>query len=472
MPAENGLFPPYIPKVCTCKINITFAEHKYGWQGYYINKLKAMTYRYGDTRLPQIVIVGAGFAGLELVKRLSNKPYRVVLLDKHNYHTFQPLLYQIASAGLTAESIAYPLRRKIGKYPNVIFRVAEVTEVDPSAKKVITNIGQFEYDYLVIATGATTNFYGNAGLEKLTYTLKSVPEALEMRSAILQQLEAAVQVARKQDEHPLNFVIVGGGPTGVELAGALAEIKKNVLPADYRELDPAKMEIHLIEGSTRILPTMQTGSSAKAKKYLEKMGVQVWLNAIVKDYTGKELLLADGKIITADHVIWTAGVKGATLNGIPQTAIGKGNKYRTNEFNRLVGYDDIFVLGDIATIEGDPKYPNGHPGVAQVALQQAKQLAENFLRMTRQQKIKPFSYKDLGSMATIGRHKAVVELPFISFGGYLAWYVWMFIHLMALVGFRNRFMVFVNWMWNYFMYDRAHRIILNNSSKPKEVIPN
>lgn len=424
-----------------------------------------MTYRYGDNRLPQIVIIGAGFAGLELVKRLNNTPYRVVLLDKHNYHTFQPLLYQIASAGLTAESIAYPLRRKIGSFPNVIFRVAEVTSVNTESKKVQTNIGDFDYDYLVIATGATTNFYGNDQLAKLTYTLKSVPEALEMRSAILKQLEAAVQVAKKQDEHPLNFVIVGGGPTGVELAGALAEIKKNVLPADYRELDPSKMEIHLIEGAPRILPTMQEGSSAKAKRYLEKMGVQVWLNAIVKDYTGKQLVLANDKTIAADHVIWTAGVKGATLPGIPAETIGKGNKYRTNRFNQLIGFENIFVLGDIATIEGDGSYPNGHPGVAQVALQQAKQLAGNFTRLHQQKPLKPFTYKDLGSMATIGRHKAVVELPFISFGGYLAWYVWMFIHLMALVGFRNRFMVFVNWMWNYFMYDRAHRIILNNSGK-------
>lgn len=434
-----------------------------------IAKLKAMTYRYGDTRLPQIVIIGAGFAGLELVKRLSNTPYRVVLLDKHNYHTFQPLLYQIASAGLTAESIAYPLRRKIGKYPNVIFRVAAVTEVNTDKKEVITDIGNFTYDHLVVATGAVTNFYGNDQLEKLTYTLKSVPEALNMRSAILQQLEEAVNVAKSQQLHPLNFVIVGGGPTGVELAGALAEIRKNVLPSDYRELDPSKMEIHLIEGATRILPTMKEVSSEKAKKYLEDLGVQVWLNAIVKNYDGKQLQLADGKLITADHVIWTAGVKGATIKGLPQTSIGRGNRYLTNRFNQLKGFDNIYVLGDIAMIEGDPDFPNGHPGVAQVAMQQAKQLADNFKRLAKKSAIAPFRYKDLGSMATIGRHRAVVELPFINFGGYVAWFVWMFIHLMALVGFRNRFMVFINWMWNYFMYDRAHRIIIDDAAMKTEI---
>lgn len=427
-----------------------------------------MTYRYGDVRLPKIVIIGAGFAGLELVKRLSNTPYRVVLLDKHNYHTFQPLLYQIASAGLTAESIAYPVRRKVGKFPNVIFRVAEVSQVDTEKQVVETDIGEFAYDFLVIATGATTNFYGNDRLASLTYTLKSVPEALHMRSAILQQLEEAVQVARTQNAQPLNFVIVGGGPTGVELAGAIAEIRKNVLPADYRELDPAKMEIHLIEGANRILPTMQEVSSTKAKKYLEDLGVKVWLQAMVKDYDGAHMLLADGQRIQADHVIWTAGVKGATIQGIPSETIGRGNRYKTNRYNQLNGFANIFVLGDIAQIEGDEAYPNGHPGVAQVALQQAKQLATNFKRLHASDEMRPFTYKDLGSMATIGRHKAVVELPFIKFGGYLAWYVWMFIHLMALVGFRNRFMVFVNWVWNYFMYDRAHRIIINDvPTKPK-----
>lgn len=424
-----------------------------------------MTYRYGDTRLPRVVIIGAGFAGLELVKKLNNTPYRVLLIDKHNYHTFQPLLYQIASAGLTAESIAYPLRRKIGGYPNVIFRVAEVTHIDTAQQEVVTDIGGFPYDHLIIATGASTNFYGNDSLSKLTYTLKSVPEALHMRSTILSQLEQAVNVARVQDEHPLHFVIVGGGPTGVELAGALAEIRKNVLPSDYRELDPEKMQVHLIEGAPRVLGGMTERSSTLAKKYLEELGVQVWLNTLVKQYDGRELSLADGTRLRADHVIWTAGVKGAGIPGIDKAAIGKGDRYLVDGYNRIIGYENIYAVGDIALMHADPHFPQGYPGVAQVALQQAANLASNLVRQAGNKTLRTFSYRNMGNMATVGRHKAVVDLPFISFGGYLAWYVWMFIHLMALVGFRNRFMVFMNWMWNYFTYDRALRLILR---QPKE----
>lgn len=426
-----------------------------------------MTYRYGDPRLPQVVIIGAGFAGLELVKRLNNTPYRVLLIDKHNYHTFQPLLYQIASAGLTAESIAYPLRRKIGGYPNVIFRVAEVTHIDTTQRQVVTNIGDFAYDHLIIAAGASTNFYGNDGLAKLTYTLKSVPEALHMRSTILRQLEEAVNVARFQDEQPLHFVIVGGGPTGVELAGALAEIRKNVLPSDYRELDPAHMQVHLIEGAPRVLGGMSEKSSTLAKQYLEELGVQVWLKALVKNYDGQELELADGTRLRADHVIWTAGVKGAVIPGLDKAAIGKGDRYMVDGYNRIIGYDNIYAVGDIALMVADPRFPQGHPGVAQVALQQAANLASNLVRLAGKKTLRTFSYKNMGNMATVGRHKAVVDLPFMSFGGYLAWYVWMFIHLMALVGFRNRFMVFMNWMWNYFTYDRALRLILNQESGMK-----
>lgn len=419
-----------------------------------------MTYRISDTRLPQIVIIGAGFAGLELVKHLNNAPYRVLLLDKNNYHTFQPLLYQIASAGLTAESIAYPLRRKIGAYPNIAFRVAEVTAVDTGAQKVITDIGTFDYDHLVIASGATTNFYGNKALESSTYPLKSVTEALRMRTTILEQFEKAVNASRHADPNILNFIIVGGGPTGVELAGALAEIRKNVVPSDYRELDPSSMEVHLLEGGARVLGTMSEKSSRLAKKYLEKLGVHVWLNAVVKDYADDTLTLADGKQLKAHHVIWTAGVKGVDIPGLVPDVRTKGNRIITDRMNLVAGTTNVYALGDIAAVQGDPIYPNGHPGVAQVAMQQATNLAANFRRMAKGEAQKAFNYRDKGSMATIGRHKAVVDLPFISFGGYLAWYIWMFIHLMSLVGFRNRFMVFMNWMWNYFTYDRALRLIL------------
>lgn len=419
-----------------------------------------MTYRYDDSRLPRIIIIGAGFAGLELVKRLNNKPFSVLLLDKNNFHTFQPLLYQIASGGLTAESIAYPLRRKIGRYPNIAFRMAEVTAVDPATKTVSTDIGNFSYDHLIIASGATTNYFGKADLHKNTFALKTVQDALQMRNAILQQFEQAVRVAHEKTEHPMHFVIVGGGPTGVELAGALAEIRRNVLPSDYRELDPGRMEIHLIEGADRVLGTMSQRSSRLALRYLEKMGVSVWLKSMVEGYDGKILKLNGERQIPADHVIWTAGVRGAVLPGVSQDPMAKGGRYFVDGFNRLPDADNIFAVGDIACMQDDPKYPLGHPGVAQVAMQQAKNLAKNLMRSQKGKPMLPFRYKNLGNMATIGRHRAVVDLPFLSFGGYLAWYIWMFVHLMALVGFRNRFTVFLQWMWNYLTYDRAMRLII------------
>jgi len=425
-----------------------------------------MKYQYDDTSLPKIVIIGGGFAGLELVKKLNNKPYRVTLLDKNNFHTFQPLLYQIASAGLTAESIAYPFRRKIGKYPNIIFRLATVDQIDTKTQKVHTNVGEFEYDHLIIATGAVTNFYGNTAIEKVSFTLKSVQEALAMRSAILHKFERAIiSDSTEEQKQRMNFIIVGGGPTGVELAGALAEIRKNVLPHDYRELKVENMEIYLIEGSGRLLAAMSEKSSRLAKKYLEEDKVHVWLNTLVQNFDGDELVLSNGEKIKTDNIIWAAGVKGATIPGINIDSIAKGGKYLTDAYNRIQNYSNVYAIGDITLMTEDKNFPNGHPGVAQVALQQAVNLANNFIRITKKQNLKPFKYKNKGNMATIGRHKAVVDLPFYSFGGYLAWYIWMFIHLMALVGFRNRFMVFINWMWNYFSYDRALRIIVEPEEK-------
>jgi NADH dehydrogenase len=420
-----------------------------------------MKYRYSDTSLPLIIVIGGGFAGIEFVKKMKNKPYRVLLLDKHNYFTFQPLLYQVASSGLSADSIAYPFRRKIGPCPNIIFRMAEVTGIDTANNLVHTNTGDMRYDYLVIAAGATTNFFGNKNLENFSMPLKTIPEALNLRSNILQEFEKAVtsqsQEARKKS---MNFIIVGGGPTGVELAGALAEIKTNVIPHDYRELNNELMDVQLIEGGDRLLGGMQEKSSANAKKYLEKLGVKVWLNTKVEDYDGKHLKLDGGKEILTDNVIWTAGVKGITLPGLQANAVTKGNRFLTDAFHKITGYDNIFAIGDIALMTSDIAYSNGHPGVAQVAIQQAKNLAHNFLAKYNNKPHKPFTYKNKGNMATIGRHKAVVDLPYITFGGYLAWYAWMFIHLITLVGFRNKFMVFMNWMWNYFTYDRALRLII------------
>ena len=427
-----------------------------------------MRYRFSHTSLPTIVIIGGGFAGLALVKKLNNKPYRVILLDKYNYHTFQPLLYQIASAGLSADSIAFPFRRKIGKYPNIIFRMAEAKKVDTTKQCVETSVGSFHYDYLVIATGSTSNYFGNANFQKYGLPLKSIPEALDLRSDILQEFEKAiVSETVEAQQQSLNFVIVGGGPTGVELAGALAEIRKNVMPSDYRELNKNRMTVQLIEGGPRLLGTMSEKASALAEKYLDKLGVKILLKVMVKDYDGQNLILSNGDKIQTENIIWTAGVKGAVLDGINPEVIVKGNRYTVNAFNQVNGYENIFAVGDIAFMTADEKYPKGHPGVAQPAMQQAKNLAKNFIHLHKKEKLSPFRYHDKGSMATIGRHKAVVDLPFISFGGYLAWYIWMFIHLMALVGFRNRFMVFINWMWNYFTYDRAIRLIIRPFHRPQ-----
>lgn len=420
-----------------------------------------MKYTFGDKSLPLIIVIGGGFAGLEFVKKMNNKPYRIILLDKHNYFTFQPLLYQIAASGLSADSIAYPYRRKIGTYPNIIFRMAEVSSIDAQTQSVHTNVGTFHYDYLVIASGATTNYFGNENIKSNGMPLKNIPEALNLRSDILQEFEKAIiSETVEAQKKSMNFIIVGGGPTGVELAGALAEIKKYVLPHDYKELKNDNMDVQLIEGGSRLLAAMSEKSSANAKKYLEQLGVKVWLNTTVKTYDGNELLLGDGNKLTTDNVIWAAGVKGVTIDGIDASIIARGNRYLVNEFSQLQNSYNIFAIGDISFMTTDKKFPHGHPGVAQVAMQQAKNLALNFMKLYHKKPLKAFEYQDKGSMATIGRHKAVVDLPYLKFGGYLAWYAWMFIHLMALVGFRNKFMVFMNWMWNYITYDRALRLII------------
>ncbi|KRP11171.1 MAG: NADH dehydrogenase [Sphingobacteriales bacterium BACL12 MAG-120813-bin55] len=428
-----------------------------------------MAYHYSDKTLPTVIVIGGGFAGLEFVKKLNNTPFRVILIDKRNYHTFQPLLYQVASAGLSADSIGFPYRKKIGPFPNIAFRMAEVERIDPAEKQVITSVGTMQYDHLVIATGTTTNYFGNANLEKWGMPLKTISDALNMRSDILQEFEKSIVTETLEDkESSLNFVIVGGGPTGVELAGALAEIKRNVLPSDYTEIDRALMKVVLIEAADRLLSAMRPASSKAAQKYLEKLGVEVKLNTIVKDYDGhkEELLLADGSILKSDNIIWTAGVKGKNIPGLPESAYGRGGRYLIHRTNAIQDVTDIYALGDIALVQGDTQFPNGHPQVAQVAIQQAHQLARNFMRQLKGKPMQPFRYKDKGSMATIGRHKAVVDLPSFSFSGYFAWYIWMFIHLMALVGFRNRFMVFMNWMWNYFTYDKALRLIVRPYQKP------
>ncbi|WP_026898764.1 NAD(P)/FAD-dependent oxidoreductase [Daejeonella oryzae] len=414
---------------------------------------------------PRIVIVGGGFGGIELAKRLKNKDVQVLMLDRHNYHTFQPLLYQVATGGLEADSIAFPLRKIFKGYKNFTFRVAEVQKVIPERKILETSIGDIKYDYLVLATGSDTNFFGQKEVEHYSMAMKTIPEALNLRSMILQNMEEALI---EQDAHIkdslMNFVVVGGGPTGVELSGALAELKMHVLPNDYPELDINNMDIYLIEGSPDLLGSMSATASRKAKDFLEEMGVTVLTNVRVLGYDGKQISLSSGQSIPSKNVLWSAGVKGSIIDGISPDMLVRGGRIRVDEFNKIPSLDCIYALGDVAAMVSD-EYPNGHPGVAPAAIQQGKTLAKNLLKIINNQQPEPFKYNDKGSMATVGRNKAVVDIGKIRFQGVFAWFVWMFVHLMSLVGFRNKVVTFVNWVWSYFSFDRGTRLIIRRFSR-------
>ncbi len=418
------------------------------------------------SNLPRIVIIGGGFAGISMAKTLANKNVQLVLLDKHNYHTFQPLLYQVSTAGLEPDSIAYPLRKIIKNHNNTFFRLAEVEHIDTTNNVVETNIGNLTFDYLVIATGTKTNFFGNKTIEANSMAMKKVPQALNIRSLILQNFEKATIVNTEEERKALlNFVIVGGGPTGVELAGAIAELKNHILPRDYRDLNSSDMDIHLLEGNNRVLPSMSKHASKKAEQFLEKLGVKVHCNTFVKDYDGKTVVTNSDLKIQSETLIWAAGVTGDPVEGLhAESLMERSNRYKVNRFNQVEGYDTIFALGDIALMETQA-YPQGHPQVAQPAIQQGKLLGKNLIKFVNGKPMKPFTYKDKGSMATIGRNKAVVDLKGFKFAGFFAWFVWMFIHLMALVGFRNRVIVFFNWSYNYINFDKAARLIIRPFKK-------
>ncbi|WP_372754558.1 NAD(P)/FAD-dependent oxidoreductase [Mariniflexile sp.] len=418
------------------------------------------------TSYPRVVIIGGGFAGISLAKKLSKQEVQVVLLDKNNYHTFQPLLYQVSTGGLEPDSIAYPIRKILKDFPNFHFRLANVEEIDPVKNKVLTDIGPLKFDYLVVASGAETNYFGNSEIEKNSMAMKSIPESLNLRSLILENFEEALLTSDLNERNALmNFVIVGGGPTGVELAGALAEIKKGILPKDYPDLDTRLAQIHIIQSSDCILKGMSDKASAKAEDFLEKLGVNIWKNIRVTNYDGKLVTTNTDLTFETATLVWAAGVKGATIKGLNAgDFITKGNRLFVDKFNQVKGFSNIFAVGDVACMTTD-EFPNGLPMMAQPAMQQGKQLGENMVRLIENKPMIPFEYNDRGAMATIGRNKAVVDLPRFKFQGVFAWYVWMFVHLFFLIGFRNRMVVFINWVYNYVRFDREARLIIRPFKK-------
>jgi NADH dehydrogenase len=422
-----------------------------------------------STNLPRVVIIGGGFGGLEFAKALSDKDVQLVMFDRHNYHTFQPLLYQVAMAALEPDSIASPLRKVFDNKKNFYFRMALVNEIIPEKSMILTSIGKLNYDILVVSVGSKTNYFGNQDLMKKCFPLKQIPQALDLRSNILQNFEKAVLGNNPDNLRALmNFVIVGGGPTGVELAGALAELKNHILPRDYPELNFKQMNIYLLEGAPKLLGGMSVKSSDHAIRYLQDLGVIVKLNTVVENYDGRTVFLKDQSTITSNTLIWAAGVTGNMIPGFRPDAIVRTNRLKVDEYNKVIGYENIYAIGDIAAMN-TTDFPNGHPMLAPVAMQQGRHLARNFNNLFggKQKPLKPFKYVNKGSMATIGRNRAVVDMPGnIHFKGLFAWVVWMLIHLMYLIGFRSKVVVLLNWMYSYFTFDKNTRLIIRPYVKP------
>ena len=432
------------------------------------NKKILMPINIPETGQKRVVIVGAGFAGLKLARKLKDSNCQLVLIDRNNYHQFQPLFYQVASSGLEPSAISFPLRKVFQKEKNVYVRVTQVTDIDPANKKIHTPMGHVWYDALVIATGATTNYFGMEGIIKHGIPMKSVSEAVYLRNTLLLNFEKAVTLRdRKALEALLNVVVVGGGPTGVEVCGAISEMKRFVLPKDYPDINFDLMQITLIEANPHLLHGMSKESGTKAEYYLKKMGVNVMLNHRVTGYDGQTITLEDDSQLLAETLVWAAGVRGQVPDGVDPAFMARGNRIKVNRFNEVEGLDGVFAIGDIAYME-TPNYPNGHPQVAQVALQQAVNLGDNLQREAHGKVRSPFEYHDKGSMATVGRNRAVVDLPFWHFTGVFAWIVWMFVHLMSIVGVKNRLLVFINWVWKYFTFDQSLRLILRPSRKAQE----
>ena len=418
----------------------------------------------GETANKRVVIVGGGFAGLKLALKLHRKKFQIVLLDKNNYHLFQPLLYQVAMSGIEPSAISFPLR-KVFQKTGIHFRVAELESIIPGKNELVTDIGRLKYDYLVLATGAKTNFFNQDQIEKYTLQMKSAPDALFIRNRILENFEKALNKRDEEDVRSyLNVAIIGGGPTGVELAGAMAEMKTYVLPKDYPELDMRNMKIMLFEASQRLLSGMSESASSIANKYLINMGVDVYTGTAVENYDGSTLRLQGGVNIDVKTVIWAAGITSTRIEGLESSAYGRNNRLIVNAYSQVKGSRNIFAVGDNSLMMV-PSYPNGHPQMAQVALQQAKCLAVNLNQHFRNRPLTEFHYIEKGSMATIGRHLAVADLPFGKFKGYFAWILWSIVHLLSIVGVKNKLFVLLDWSWKYITYDQSLRLLVKHKSK-------
>ncbi|TNF43478.1 MAG: NAD(P)/FAD-dependent oxidoreductase [Cytophagales bacterium] len=415
--------------------------------------------------LPKVVIVGAGFAGLKLARSLKGGPFQVILLDKNNFHQFQPLFYQVATAGLEPSAISFPIRKIFQSTRNVTFRMAEVLSVDQKQNRLFTDIGYVDYDFLVLSMGADTNYFGAKNIEYFASPMKTVSEALYIRNKIISNYERAISIEKVEERKTLmNVVIVGGGPTGVELAGAMAELRNNVFPKDYPELSFKNMKVVLIEAGPSLLGAMSQDSQSHALQYLQQLGVEVYLSTRVLDYDGKEVQIEGKEPIKTETLLWAAGIKPNAIEGFHPEQYSGNRRMLVNSYNQLIGSERIFVLGD-QCLMAEESQPKGHPQVAQVAIQQAKNLSINLKNTITGKPLIPFRYKDLGSMATVGRKLAVVDLPFVKFQGVLAWLTWLFVHLMAILGVKNKLFIFLDWSWNYLSFDPSLRLLI----KPKYV---
>lgn len=422
----------------------------------------------------RVVIVGGGLGGLRLAEDLYGSGMQVVLIDKNNFHQFPPLIYQIASAGIDPSSISFPFRQIFRKRKDFYFRMAEARMVDTEKKILQTSIGKIDYDYLVLAAGATTNFFGNKNIEEWAIPMKTVPEAMGLRNALLSNFERALTCATEEERQELlNVVIVGGGATGVEIAGALSEMKHYVIPYDYPDMDSSLMHIYLIEAGDRLLAGMSQDSSKKAYDFLKSMGVDIQFGKMVTDYRDHKVIMKDGTEIPTRTFLWVSGIRANAMPGISEDHLGRGFRFKVDQFNRIPGLNDVFAIGDQCLQTTDPAYPYGHPQVAQVAIQQAKNLAKNIKRINEghadDNSLTPFKYNNLGSMATIGRNKAVVEIGKFHSQGFFAWILWLVVHLRSILGVKNKMMVLLNWLWKYVSYNDSIRMI-TYATKPREVV--